>query len=99
MSVRPVVLATLLLLAASLPGCLFANIQSPLDRDLDETSLGHKVGRSSWRSYLWAVAVGDAGTQAAAENGDITVIRHADEEIFSVLFGLYYVQTTIVYGD
>jgi len=99
MSLRTILLASLLLLAPALPGCLFSNVQFPLDRDLDATRLGTKVGKSSLRGYLWAVAVGDAGTQAAAEDGGITVIRHADQEIFSVLFGLYFRQTTVLYGD
>ncbi len=81
------------------PGCLFADFKTTLDRDFDKTSLGTKQGESSAQAFLWLVAVGDAGAQAAAEDGKITVIHHADEEIVSVLFGLYYKQTTIVYGE
>lgn len=93
---RAALLAALAVLA---PGCLYAHFQTPMDRDLDQTRLGSKVGRASWRGYLWLCAVGDAGTQAAAQDGGITVIHHADEEVFSVLFGLYFRRTTIVYGD
>ena len=45
------------------------------------------------------VAWGDAGTRAAAENGEIEVIKYADRGIFVILFGLYSNLTTVVYGD
>jgi hypothetical protein len=48
---------------------------------------------------LWLVAWVDAGTKAAAKNGDIVVIKHADQEMLFVLFGLYFRITTVVYGD
>ena len=35
----------------------------------------------------------------ASQDGEITVIKHADTHMFTVLFGLYYKRTTIVYGD
>ena len=87
------------LLLALTPSCVYSNIQTPLDVDLNETKLGDKVGESKFKSILWLVAWGDAGTQAAAENGGITTIHHADRKLYSVLFGLYYVQTTVVYGE
>ena len=65
----------------------------------DNTDLGTKTGRASAQSALWMVAWGNAGTKAAAENGGIKVIKHADSEVLSVLFGLYSKSTTIVYGD
>ncbi len=79
-------------------GC-FVNTKLPLDRDLDRTVLGSKIGRASTESYLWAVAIGDAGIQAAARNGGIQTIQHADQEYLIVLGGLYARLTTIVYGD
>lgn len=99
MSLRPLLATLLLATATTLPGCLYADIKTPLDTDLDETRLGDKVGKSSWQGWFWMVATGDAGIQAAAENGGITVIRHADTEMFSVVFGLYIRRTTVVYGD
>jgi hypothetical protein len=89
----------LLLAASALPGCVYANFKTPLDTDLQETKLGAKSGESSFQSFLWLVAVGDAGSKAAADDGNITVLRAADREVLSILFGLYYKQTTIVYGD
>jgi len=87
------------LVALLTSGCLYSNIQRPLDKDLQNTDLGSKEGRSSNRSVLWLFAWGDAGTKAAADNGDITVIKHADQEFMVVLFGLYSRYTMVVYGD
>ncbi|MBM4310256.1 MAG: hypothetical protein FJ119_04845 [Deltaproteobacteria bacterium] len=87
------------LVALLTSGCLYTNVQRPLDKDLQNTDLGSKEGRSSNRSVLWLFAWGDAGTKAAAENGDITVINHADQEFMVVLFGLYSRYTMVVYGD
>ncbi len=82
-----------------LPGCLYSNVVLPLDKDLQETTLGDRIGKSSYQSILWLVAWGDAGTQAAARQGGLTMLRHMDVEILTVLFGLYYKETTIVYGN
>jgi hypothetical protein len=81
------------------PGCVYANIRVPLDEDLSTTRLGAKTGRASNQQVLGLVAWGDAGTQAAAENGGITTINHADLEILNVLWFVYSKETTIVYGD
>ncbi len=80
-------------------GCVFTNVKVPLDTNLEETQLGSKTGESSSQGLLWLVAWGDSGTQAAAQNGGITTLLHADQKIFSILFGLYSKQTTIVYGN
>jgi hypothetical protein len=92
-------LAGLALASIGLSGCVYAKFRTPLDRDLDRTQLGSKTGSSEFQSILWLVAWGDAGTHAAAQDGGITTINHADLEILSVLFGLYYRQRTILYGD
>jgi hypothetical protein len=80
-------------------GCAYMNISVPLDTDLDRTELGSKTGESEFQSILALVAWGDASTQAAAKDGNITTLNHADQEVLSVLFGLYYRQRTVVYGD
>ena len=94
---RAVMLLCLVSLFTS--GCLYSNIQRPLDTDFNETELGSKEGRATNRSILWLFAWGDAGTRAAAENGDITVIKHADQQMLFIVFGLYFRITTVVYGD
>lgn len=90
---------SLFFVAATLSGCIYSNVQRPLGTEFNKTELGTKTGEASNRSLLWLVAWGDAGTKTAADNGKITVIRHADMKVFSVLFGLYAQSTTVVYGD
>jgi hypothetical protein len=92
-------LIRLALLATPLLAGCFVNIKVPLDTDLDRTQLGTKVGESSAQSVLWLFFWGDSGTQAAAKQGEITTITHADRQIFTILFGIYARETTIVYGD
>lgn len=83
----------------SLQSCILTNIQVPLDTDLQNTELGEKTGESSFQSVLGLVSWGNAGTQAAAADGGITTLTHADQKIFSVLWGVYYRQSTVVYGN
>ncbi len=96
---RMMSLFILLFMLAGFSGCAYVHVKTPFDTDLDKTTLGDKVGKASCYSVLWLVTWGDAGTAAAAKNGNISVINHMDEETFAVLFGLYYRWTTIVYGD
>ena len=86
-------------LIAMSSGCAFVHIQRPLDTDFDNTKLGAKEGRANNHSILWLVAWGDSGTKAAATDGDIKVIYHADVEVLLIMMGLYTRVTTIVYGD
>ena len=88
-----------LISALFLSACVFTDVKIPLDTNLEETKLGSKTGESSAKSVLWLIAWGDSGTQAAAKEGQISTILHADQKIFSVLFSLYSRQTTVVYGD
>jgi hypothetical protein len=48
---------------------------------------------------LWLVSWGDAGYAAAAENGGIKVLKHADQRTLQVLFGLFTRWRVVVYGD
>ncbi len=89
-------LVLLLLLA---PACVYTNVVTPLDQDLNPTVLGDKIGRADSYSVLWLVAWGDRGTHAAAEAGGITTVHHMDIQNLVVLFGLWTRQTTIVYGE
>ena len=98
MTVKSICLTALLLMMLTISGC-YLHIISPLDTDVSQTTLGSKTGESSCYSILWMVAWGDAGTAAAAENGEITVVNHMDRETFVVCWGLYAKETTIVYGD
>jgi hypothetical protein len=89
----------LVLLALGVAGCAYVNTKTPYDRDLDRTDLGSKVGVAEAYSVLWLVAWGDASYEAAARNGDITVLKHADQEIYQVFLGVYTRWRVIVYGD
>ncbi len=78
---------------------LIYDVKLPYDLDLDRTELGSKTGTAEAYSVLWLFAWGDASYAKAAENGDITILRSADQEIFQVLFGLYTRWRIVVYGD
>jgi hypothetical protein len=80
-------------------GCIYTHVRAPLDTDVNDTVLGSKIGTAEAQSIAWLVAWGDAGTAAAAKNGNITTIRHMDQEQLFVFFGIYARGTTIVYGD
>lgn len=80
-------------------GCAYTKIQLPLDKNFDDTQLGSRQGRASAQTILFLVSWGDSGTRAAAENGEIQVIKHADREIYSFGFGIFTRITTVVYGD
>ena len=87
------------LFAFSATGCAYVHTKTPFDDDLDKTDLGSKVGTAEAYSLLWLVAWGDASYAKAAENGNIKVLKHADQETFQVLLGLYTRWRVIVYGD
>jgi TRL (tRNA-associated locus)-like protein len=83
----------------SICGCAYVNVKIPFDRNLDKTELGTKKGTATAHSILWLVSWGDTSYATAAKNGDIKVIRHADQEVQQVLFGLYTRWQVVVYGD
>ena len=87
------------LLLASTSGCVYFNVTTPLDENLQDTTLGRKTGVSQAHSILGLVAWGNAGTDAAAKQGGITVIRHADQENFAILGFVHSRYRTVVYGD
>lgn len=97
-SMRKTVLLTILALLL-FHGCAYVNVRTPYDTDLNRTGLGSKTGTAEAYSLLWLVAWGDASYTAAAENGHITVMRHADQEVLQVLFGLFTRWRIVVYGD
>ncbi|MBT8340452.1 MAG: hypothetical protein HKP58_11910 [Desulfatitalea sp.] len=80
-------------------GCAYVHSKTPFDDDLNNTDLGEKRGTAEAYSVLWLVAWGDASYAAAAKNGNIEVLKHADQETLQVLFGLYTRWRVIVYGD
>lgn len=79
--------------------CVYTHVTMPLTVELNKTELGHKRGEASMYSYVWLVALGDAGAATAARQGGISIMTHMDREYESVLYGIYTKTTTIVYGD
>lgn len=80
-------------------GCFYLDTTLPLDTDVSVTKLGAKKGVSHVQSIAWLVAWGDGGTEAAAKDGNLTVINHLDTRVLMILFGLYTRTETIAYGD
>lgn len=93
------IIAVTLITAFLLTGCVYTNIKTPLDMDLDKTEMGTKVGKASIYSVLWLFSWGDSSTAAASKEGGISTVTHMDRQVYSVLFGLYSKTTTIAYGD
>ena len=89
----------IVMIAVSATGCAYVHTKTPYDEDLNMTDLGTKKGTAEAYGLLWLVAWGDASYAKAAENGDIKVLKHADQETFTVLMGLYTRWRVIVYGD
>lgn len=87
------------LLIMTLCSCAYVDVKTPYDQNLDNTELGSKTGTAQAYSILWLFSWGDTSYATAAKNGDITVIRHADQEVQQVLFGLYTRWRIVVYGD
>lgn len=96
---RQFTLSIITLLLITLCGCAYVHTRAPYDKNLNSTELGAKVGEASNHSLLWLVAWGDGSYAAAAKDGGIKVMKHADVEVVSVLFGAYVKRTILVYGD
>jgi len=77
---------------------IYSNVKAPMDTDMDAQPLGAKTGRASTEQILSLFAWGDASIQAAAANGNITKINHADYHYKNIL-GVYSKFTTVVTGD
>lgn len=93
------VLMIFVVVLVSSTGCVYTHITMPLSTELNKTELGHKRGEASMYSYLWLVALGDAGAATAAKQGGISIMTHMDREYQAVFYGIYTRTTTIVYGD
>lgn len=82
---------------AGLVGSLYTNVTTGGDLGANAT-VGKKVGEASATSILGLIATGDAGYNAAAENGGIKKISHADVSVNSIL-GIFTTYKTVVYGE
>jgi len=77
-------------------GSLYTSATMPMTAT--SNPVGSKVGNSEATNILGLVMTGDAGINAAAEDGKITKISHVDYEMYSIL-GLFAKYTTYVYGE
>lgn len=80
------------------PALLYSDFEAPLDVDQEGGPLGAREGRASVTAILGLVSWGDASIAAAAEEGGIGIVRHADYAYRNIL-GIYQRYTTIVRGD
>ena len=92
-------LAIFLAIILIFSGCAYVHVKTPYDQNLNETELGLKIGTADAYSLFWAVAWGDASYAAAAKNGNIKILKHADQEVTEIFFGIYSHYRIIVYGD
>lgn len=81
--------------APSPTGALYTGIKAPVGGDSVKYS---KEGRSTCKSFLGLVAIGDCSVEAAAKAGSITNVKVVDQEVSNIL-GLYGQYTTVVKGD
>jgi hypothetical protein len=79
-------------------GIIYSEFQAPLDIDFNATPVCSKSGQAESMSILGLIATGDASTKAAAANGGLNKIEHADYYYFNVL-GVVQRYRTIVYGE
>lgn len=89
--------AAVMLLCSS--GCVYSNFRVPVSRDFSNTKKAEKMGVSKCHSAVWLIGWGDAGLQAAAEEGGLNTLEYVDYEYMNILFGLYMSRKTIVYGQ
>jgi len=80
-------------------GCMYSQVRVPLSSEFRNTKTVDKTGEATARSYLWLVALGDAGLQKAAANGGLKTMEYADVEILNICAGFYMSRTTIIYGN
>ena len=79
-------------------GFLYGNVSAPIDVDNNETQMGSKVGKATTTMIFGLFSWGDSSTMAAARDGNITTVRHADHEYLNVML-IYQAFTTVVRGD
>jgi hypothetical protein len=79
-------------------GLLFSNYAAPIDVDVDQSTIGKKLGESSSYSILGLIAFGDASVTAAAEDGGLSRVDHLDYSYTNFLF-IYHSFTTRAYGE
>jgi hypothetical protein len=78
-------------------GLLVTSVSAPLDTDMEQTPFKQKKGSSSSMCILWLFSFGNAGIDAAAEDGGLTTIDYADYT-YTNIFGVFQLFKTKAYG-
>ena len=58
-----------------------------------------RKGRACSASYLYLVALGDSSIETAKSDGAVSDVAMVEQEVFSILGGLYHRHCTIVLGE
>jgi len=83
-------------------GGLVTSVRSPsqcLTVATDASVTGSKCGTASAGAFLGLFAFGDSSVDAAMKQAGIKKVHHVDHEINSFLLGVWFQDTTIVYGE
>jgi hypothetical protein len=79
-------------------GGLYTDVKAPLKFDVSNDVSATKVGTATCKSILGAVAIGDAGVDAACKEAGIKKIHHVDYQSTNIL-SFYATYTILVYGE
>jgi len=96
---KKIQLAFLAAILVGVCGCAYVDVKTPFDIDINKTEIGSKVGTAEAYSLFWLITWGDASYATAAKNGNIKIMKAADQETKIILFGLWARWRVIVYGD
>lgn len=83
-------------------GGIVTNVKGPAQNlavATDANADGSMKGESSSCAVLGLFAFGDGSVDKAMKDGGLTKVHHVDHQVFSILWGLYLQNKTIVYGE
>jgi hypothetical protein len=83
-------------------GIVYTEVTSPaqyLSVALDKEAQPLRKGEASNMAFLGLFAFGDAGVNAAMQNGGIKKVHHVDHTIQHFLYAIFARNKTIVYGE
>lgn len=83
-------------------GMLYTEVTSPaqnLTVAVDKDAQSMRKGEASNMAILGLLAFGDAGVNAAMENGGIEKVHHVDHTVHHFLYLIYASNKTVVYGE
>jgi len=83
-------------------GIIYTKVVAPAQHlaiHTDSTATPTKVGKATMTAFLGCVSLGDGSLQAALKDAGITRVHHVDYELEHFLYGIFFKQTTMVYGE